>query len=1117
MFHSASSSRCARLLALLSTLLAAACGSGDNHSSLGPGLGLGGFQLTLITVPANEANWQINRPIEFHFNEPVDFSTINLNSLQIRELDGTPATGEFSTKQVTLPSGEKLRLEDVVVFRPTCPKLPAPFADAGLKPNGTHYVIRVVGVGTGSGIGIRSRAGRALTTGQVRSFRTPLGFEPLAVFQDIAVGPPRAVVRGVAGVSPLEEVATHLEIGAPDGTTNRHFFAFDEDDERVATITGVPLNLYSLEETRVAVNLVLNQPVDPSPENITSDRVGIEFLNSEEVWQPLPLEVELVANCSESGALLRLQPVGILPPTSLLRVFISPQFRDLRADTHLQPVNDFGPMATTELNQSQFTPANQTADEVLESFSVGGQAFGSREDTDVAFIDQRAAWGPNGLRPTFGFAGTGGPDPTNPFDLTFSEDVNLDTSHVNLTSADNQQTMPVNPRPIGGTNQRVLELNVRHFKIAKGVTVRVSGPNPLRILATGDVHIDGTLDASGFKANNVQSLLLATVPQSGGAGAAGGGNGGVGSPLTGSSSPRGGLGEGAFGAPGTGGIGGESGYSSLNQRNSWRPGGGGGGRFGFDEGQLADPAKPGNGLVAQRGFDGMDSNLPGFVGFTTPLVRGSFGAISGVIPARGGDPGPSPFLDARDDNDFWGVALNDGAPVRGELRHPHAGAGGGGGGDAIFSPTFPSPVFKDPANNNNTTSDRRGGGGGGGGGSVHIQALGDIGFGPDGRVRSNGGAGGTGESSYYIDRVGGGGGGGSGGHVILETRGELDLSQKVGAAVEALGGPGGLGMPTGSTFEETPEFKNLFAVLQRRVNEGGTGGPGMIQVHLVGDTRSDQEDRIVPPSGGSIEDVMAPDPLVLVPSFGSRSRAQSDWIALGGASPASGASDQAVEFRFGGTDPDGFVLDADGDDRVDPLPPIHTGALASVDAAASGLAFSTAAWPAADDLFLRNPALLEGFEIRVAGAAVSETYVIAEAALVEQVLTVAVEVPTGARPLSSFAPGDAFEVIPRFFRVIGFDPTPAIPLETPDLLPSDSTVQILFQGTGITQDGEPDEAVLVDWTGDITELNGQPTLAFFRFAVVIDIAPGGGNFHSNSPRPFVDFVRVPFRFEARAP
>ena len=60
-----------------------------------------GFRLTSIVVP----QWQrgdLLRPIELYFNDALDFSTVNLNTIQIRKLDGTPAVGELLRLQETV-------------------------------------------------------------------------------------------------------------------------------------------------------------------------------------------------------------------------------------------------------------------------------------------------------------------------------------------------------------------------------------------------------------------------------------------------------------------------------------------------------------------------------------------------------------------------------------------------------------------------------------------------------------------------------------------------------------------------------------------------------------------------------------------------------------------------------------------------------------------------------------------------------------------------------------------------------------------------------------------------------------------------------------------------------
>src|SRR5262249_20640468 len=175
-------------------------------------------------------------------------------------------------------------------------------------------------------------------------------------------------------------------------------------------------------------------------------------------------------------------------------------------------------------------------------------------------------------------------------------------------------------------------VDVRNLTIEAGGQVRVQGPNPMRILATGEVVIRGRLDLSGFAGHDVATLNTGNQSEAGGAGCAGGGRGGIGNPVTTGSSPRGGSGSGPFGALNGGGGGGETAYApAALGKDSRRPGGGGGGRFARDQGP---------GLSASSGLNGHPNGT---------------GAESGLNPARGGDAGPSAFTDHRSGNDFFGM------------------------------------------------------------------------------------------------------------------------------------------------------------------------------------------------------------------------------------------------------------------------------------------------------------------------------------------------------------------------------------------------------------------------------------------------------------------------------
>jgi hypothetical protein len=428
----------------------------------------------------------------------------------------------------------------------------------------------------------------------------------------------------------------------------------------------------------------------------------------------------------------------------------------------------------------------------------------------------------------------------------------------------------------------VLDLN--DLWIQQGATVRVQGPHPLLINASGTVRIDGTLDVSGVSSQGVVTLNTTSIPEIGAPGVAGGGRGGTGSPLTTQSSPQGGNGSGAFDSPNLGGGGGETGWTNLNQQvDSRRGAGGGGGALGAKQAQTGDPSLG----DWNQSFIGLDVES----GFTnkTPEAQGAFTGIAGPF---GGRAGNQPFQDGDPSNDFYGIALDaSGNATLGELDQPWAGSGGGAGGDASFvlgGSSYPNVPF-------NPQGDEKGGSGGGGGGSVTILAAGDIVFGSHGRILARGGSGGGGENTSFLNRVGGAGGGGSGGHVILQTLGVIDMRQSVGPSTSAAslgtmvggilatGGQGGAGKNDvgGAILEQTtgktdtlPHLDACPPTLSGNAypttgpnacrghidGAGGDGGPGIVQMH----TRTGFDPvtpSILLPPGVGIEVLVVPTPV----------------------------------------------------------------------------------------------------------------------------------------------------------------------------------------------------------------------------------------------------------------
>jgi hypothetical protein len=463
------------------------------------------------------------------------------------------------------------------------------------------------------------------------------------------------------------------------------------------------------------------------------------------------------------------------------------------------------------------------------------------------------------------FGGTGGPNGDFDWVVRTGDTFILDTTFTQIVGGPNGAATAVLD-VIGGV------VDLRNLVIEVGGEVRVQGPNPLRILATGDVVIRGQLDLSGFRANSVATLNTGNIVELGASGGPGGGRGGNANVNTTASSPRGGAGTGAFGVAGGGGQGGESAYAPANLgKDARRPGGGGGGRFAAD--RLAT-APFGLSLAASAGNPGHPSGR---------------GAESGVSPAQGGAAGSAAFVDAKPGNDFFGLRPITGgsgvlAVVRGELPGVLAGSGGGGGGNAVPSASFPNPSF-------NFSSDEKGGPGGGGGGALHVKAVGRIVFGAEGEILCNGGLGGTGENTNFLDHIGGTGGAGSGGHVVLESAAQVDFTDggaNTGGAprnwIEAAGRP----LNKGSIADVN--------ACCRTYSNGGASGGGVVQLHvprasLPPGTDPAKTDILVPASVAVERDPLAhlavPRPYVLFPTCASFLRAGLAGVGAG-APPAIG-------------------------------------------------------------------------------------------------------------------------------------------------------------------------------------------------------------------------------------
>ncbi len=1069
------------LLGLIgSAALVTACSSG------GGGGGLPSFRVNGVSV-TNNATLKINRSIEISFTEEVDFATVSLNTIRITSSGGVPVAGTF--RQVD---------PKTISFQPFCPTLPD-FSDGGFLPGGVQYDLAVIAASAGNPLAVRSRAGTPVVISETRKFFTPNSTDPTELFFDTLSGAPAPVVRPVGGTAMN---SSYIEVGGDP--SNRYYF---ERDPMTGAISvnpplSVPLNLYSANETRVAFVLAINQPISPLAGNVSAATARIEFRDAAGTWRPVETRVRLTGNCAGTGAILRLEPVGVLPGDTMLRAVITTLLEDLVGETNLVPLDSFAIAATT-------VPPVALGDDFIENFNTT-----VNEDRVVPFAEPRAEWGAGTLQAAFSFPGTGGSSGNFDWRVPTVDTEILDTSFDTIRGGPGftpQFDLPV----VGGV------VDVRNLEIPPGALLRAIGPNPLTIYASGSVRIEGTIDVSGEGNLGANTVGTANTAESGSPGQAGGGNGGDSSSLTTISSPTGDPGFGPFQAPAGGGGGGEAGWGTGAADNR-RGAGAGGGRFGPDQVN----AGGGTDIFDQTyiGLDvemGFSAGAPGAGGPENGALDGTQTGHYDAPGAQGGLVGGFPFTDSSQTNDFFGRKFDTTTMTvtQGELLKFSAGAGGGGGGDAVSCPgatcVFPPPW--------NPATNQKGGAGGGGGGSVRIIALGDVTFVGNGQIRARGGFGGHGESIGNFMWLGGGGGGGSGGHVIIQSAGRINFSglNSGRLAVIATGGEGGAGrnnagganqfgeenFPTGDPcFEPNPT--NCLGFLR---GSGGDGSPGVVQLHVEGGMAD-----ILLPGGTFLRDVTQPDPEgPLIPVVGKRSRAQSEWISLGkGGFRSMMPGFTSPTFSFGGTDTTtGLVLTTNEMvDRI--LPPVLGPSMVSaaptlpyIDPADSRtLVMDSASLTQAQML---NPSLLKRDVLQLfesGNATNSMDYEIAAASIDSMAGEVRLTVSSSGPALTAFVPPGTVsaQVFQTFFAV-----------ETDGVLnslPDTASVEIQFEATTADVLGFPVDPVTPMFTPDISTLNSGPDFRFLRFQVLFDIDTNDLGLSLNSAQPSLRFLRLPFAY-----
>jgi len=161
-----------------------------------------------------------------------------------------------------------------------------------------------------------------------------------------------------------------------------------------------------------------------------------------------------------------------------------------------------------------------------------------------------------------------------------------------------------------------------------------------------------------------------------------------------------------------------------------------------------------------------------------------------------------------------------------------------------------------------------------------------------------------------------------------------------------------------------------------------------------------------------------------------------------------------------------------------------------------------------NDIYRDNPSLLDRYKLEVGGeqsAIVSAEYTDVDAEYGNaSTLRLYVSSEASALPLIGTA-----SIIPRYFAVS----TSGVE----DSLPDSASVSIEFQATTLSSLGTPDVSDVKPapgiWATDMNSLNyfGNSELQFIRFRVRFDIGVGT-ELSANTPRPTLEFLKVPFTF-----
>ena len=691
----------------------------------------GDFSVQTVTVENNDT-WQLNRPIVFIFNHPIDPASVTFGSVILKpvssEVLGYPVTGQFEV------GGEDDRS---LTFVPACPTNETN-DNGGFIPGGYEYQLIIPTLQNGLGETVlRDQEGRPLSVGLTRVFFTPVLEEPL--FIDTVVGPPKFIEA-----VPSKNIVPWT---SPEG-----------------------LNLFTYPDSDFVV--VFDQPIDTSASNLNTDRLYILFSETDGTTFPVTNKISgewlVIDNCSIVGPSVRFRASGPLPPDRAFQLVMTTSFEDLSGERNnvnqTEEDSRDTPTSLTDIFSDTQTWASTVAfDEFQEDFE-NTLNIDLTAGVQTPLVD----FGNGFVQASFDFPYSGEIDPLTDNLVVSSGDFHVLGTNGNFSYQDSS-----------GNFFTLVDglLKVHNLTIAAGGTLKGEGTNPLIVYATGTVTIAGTLDAGGNDAQSPAPLGHPEIVEVGALGHCGGGNGGSASQETDKETLQAENGQGAFGTSSGGGIGGEGGVQQIQgvmdlfdppaeEGETWDgmslfgsgnmdyllAAGGGGGAFALTQNQAVQWARWSDSqslFVWENGFSvlyddhgpdnrpdrhsSLDLTQPEFQGAEAglrgssfdsnnpfhntanetaggPVPAGVYGMKDGIMDqlaedqASGWDPSPdagvstfnpghssdgpdggfggsSPFQDGLA-NDYWGKRVSTtGAVVDGELTMAWAGGGGGGGGD----------------------------------------------------------------------------------------------------------------------------------------------------------------------------------------------------------------------------------------------------------------------------------------------------------------------------------------------------------------------------------------------------------------------------------------------------